>query len=320
MIIVSLIFYSLLSHSQDVFCSEQKIIVPKKKAYKSVMSAPGKKVASSTELSTRSQALLVHTRYPQLLQAEPYNPHKTRNLYDATKPYRLSRSQLQNFLKCERCFYRNHILHIKDEPSLPFSINNAVDALSKKEFDQHRQTQTVPEIFAEKGYSLVPFNHPNITQWQDQLHHGLEHAIPGTNFIGYGGIDDMMQDPVTKKIFLIDHKATSKQGTVTIDAPWQDGYKQQIEIYQYLAEKNGLDVADTSYFVYSNARKDLEGFHNRLEFTRDIIPYEGDRRWVEQAFIAAYHCLQGTLPMLTPSCAQCQTFKAIQEKIEQKDS
>jgi hypothetical protein len=50
----------------------------------------------------------------------------------------LSRSKLELFTECPRCFYANLKLGIKRPPSFPLSLNNAVDALFKKEFDQHR--------------------------------------------------------------------------------------------------------------------------------------------------------------------------------------
>jgi hypothetical protein len=43
-------------------------------------------------------------------------------------------------------------------------------------------------------------------------------------------------------------------------------YKRQLEVYQWLLRQNGLDVSDTGYFVYTNARIDLDGFNDRLEF------------------------------------------------------
>jgi len=43
---------------------------------------------------------------------------------------------------------------------------------------------------------------------------------------------------------------------VTLDAEWQDGYKRQMEIYQWLLRQNGLKVSDTGYFVYCNGKTD----------------------------------------------------------------
>ena len=55
------------------------------------------------------------------------------------------------------------------------------------------------------------------------------------------------------------------------DADWQDGYKRQMEIYQWLLRKNGLDVSDTGYFVYCNGKTDKEAFDGKLEFDIEFI-------------------------------------------------
>ena len=38
----------------------------------------------------------------------------------------------------------------------------------------------------------------------------------------------------TDQLIIVDYKATSKDGEVSLDAPWQISYKRQVEIYQWL--------------------------------------------------------------------------------------
>ena len=54
------------------------------------------------------------------------------------KAYPLSRSKVDNFLKCPRCFYIDRRLGISPPSMPPFVLNNAVDKLLKKEFDNYR--------------------------------------------------------------------------------------------------------------------------------------------------------------------------------------
>ena len=70
---------------------------------------------------------------------------------------------------------------------------------------------------------------------------------------------------------------------MTLDADWQDGYKRQMEFYQWLLRRQGLQVSDRVWFVYCNGRRDLEGFGNRLEFRVKMIPYDGDDAWIVDA-------------------------------------
>ena len=69
-----------------------------------------------------------------------YRGRRSRNLYkpDDTKPFKLSRSRLELFAKCLRCFYIDSRLGLDRLPGFPFSLNNAVDSLLKAEFDHFR--------------------------------------------------------------------------------------------------------------------------------------------------------------------------------------
>src|SRR3989339_1664927 len=71
-----------------------------------------------------------------------YNPNRKRNLYNSQEPFRLSRSKIDLFIKCPRCFYLDRKLGVGQPPGYPFSLNSAVDKLLKKEFDIHRANNT----------------------------------------------------------------------------------------------------------------------------------------------------------------------------------
>ena len=75
---------------------------------------------------------------------------------------------------------------------------------------------------------------------------------------------------------MVDYKATSKKGEVSIDADWQIGYKRQIEFYQWLLRGNSFDVSDIGYFVYCNGITEKDEFNNILEFKTKLIPYKGN--------------------------------------------
>jgi hypothetical protein len=62
---------------------------------------------------------------------------KSRGLFDcdSTKPFKVSRGQIEAFIECARCFYLNHRNGIDRPSSPPFTINMLVDRLLKKEID-----------------------------------------------------------------------------------------------------------------------------------------------------------------------------------------
>jgi hypothetical protein len=113
---------------------------------------------------------------------------------------------------------------------------------------------------------------------------------------------------------VVDYKATSKDGKVDIDGFWQQAYKRQLEIYQWILRQSGFKVSNSGYFVYCNGKKDREAFDGKLEFDIDLIEYVGDDSWVEPKLIKAKECL--TLPeppAPTETCELCRFKKAIKK-------
>ncbi len=237
-----------------------------------------------------------------------YRSQRTRNLYDpfVTKPFKLSRSKLELFLRCARCFYLDRRLGVGQPPGYPFSLNNAVDTLLKKEFDKYRAEQKPHPLCVENGIDAIPFKHEDMDRWRNSLHAGVQYIVPNTNLMFYGGLDDIWVDSKTNELIVVDYKATSKASEVTLDADWQIGYKRQAEIYQWLLRKNGFAVSDTAYFVYCNGKADKESFDKQLHFDVSVLPYEGDDSWVEGAIMEAYQCLKSpTIPPKTETCDYC---------------
>lgn len=241
-----------------------------------------------------------------------YNPNRKRNLYDpnSSEPFRLSRSKIDLFVSCPRCFYLDRRLGIAQPPGYPFSLNSAVDTLLKKEFDVHRASGSAHPLMQEYGVDAVPFAHEKMDEWRDSLRHGITVPIEGSKVTVTGGVDDVWQTP-DGKIIIVDYKATSKSGEINLDADWQDGYKRQMEIYQWLFRKNGFDVSNIGYFVYCNGDSDKEAFDGRLEFNIKLIAYEGDDSWVEQTINNAIECLNSDIiPLSGDDCDYCKYRQA----------
>ncbi len=239
-----------------------------------------------------------------------YSGKRTRNLYNSSdEQFRISRSKLDLFIECPRCFYIDRRLGVGRPPGYPFSLNSAVDTLLKKEFDQYRESGTVHPLTKEFGLDLVPIKHDFLDAWRDSLRRGITYLVPGTNLVLTGGVDDVWVDPKTEELVIVDYKATSKNGEVSLDADWQVGYKRQMEVYQWLFRKNDFKVSDTGYFVYCNGRTDGDDFHAQLEFDIKLLPYKGDDGWVENAVLEAHKVLcSDDLPIKGDDCDYCTYF------------
>jgi hypothetical protein len=244
-----------------------------------------------------------------------YKPPRRRNLYEpgSAKPFKISRSKIDRFVECPRCFYIDRRLGTDRPPGFPFNINSAVDTLLKTEFDVHRSEGSQHPLQAAYGIDAIPAAHANIDVWRENFK-GVQHLHEPTNLIITGAIDDLWIDGDGSYI-VVDYKATAKKEPVTsMEAAWMDGYKRQMEIYQWLLRRNGLDVSDTGYFVYCTGRPDAEAFDAKIDFDVHLIPYQGNDDWVEPTIVALHACLnQPEIPQASWRCDYCAFVGAVDD-------
>jgi len=241
---------------------------------------------------------------------------RIRNLFDpaAKTPFKLSRSKIENFTRCARCFYLDRRLGIGQPSMPPFNLNTAVDTLFKKEFDIHRAAGKAHPLMEKYGVDAVPYAHELLDEWRENFK-GIQYHHKPTNFLVTGAIDDLWVNPAGELI-VVDYKSTSKDAEITLDDQWKDSYKRQMEIYQWLFRQSGFPVANTGYFVYANGRTDRKAFDGKLEFDVTVLPYTGDDSWVEEALDAAHDCLMSDdLPEPNSTCEYCH-YRAEAAKVE----
>ena len=244
-----------------------------------------------------------------------YNSKRTRNLYDpnSSEPFKLSRSKIDLYINCPRCFYLDRRLGVARPPGFPFSLNNAVDALLKKEFDLLRKDKEAHPLMKRYGIDALPVIHEQLNEWRE-IFKGVQYLDKPTNFIITGAIDDLWQNSAGEYI-VVDYKATSKNQEITkLNKGWQDSYKRQMEVYQWLLRKNGLKISNTGYFVYCNGKTDLDKFDGKLEFDLTLIAYEGSDNWVEDKIKEIHVCLQqDQIPKPGVDCDYCAYRDAVSE-------
>lgn len=230
-----------------------------------------------------------------------------RNIFrpDSSEPFRLSRSKIDLFTECPRCFYLDRRFGV-GRPSMPgFTLNVAVDHLLKKEFDIHRAKGEPHPLMKKHGLDAVPFDHPQLDVWRENFK-GVQYVYEPANFLVTGAVDDIWVSP-NGDLHVVDYKATSKEEDPNLDGIWQQGYKRQMEVYQWLLRGLGFQVSNRGYFVYVNGKKDRAAFDAKLEFDVLLIPYDGNCDWIEPTLMKAKACLASDeLPPSGPErCEYC---------------
>lgn len=246
-----------------------------------------------------------------------YNPNRSAEWNYGGPKWKLSRSKIDFFLECPRCFYLDNKLGTK-RPGMPsFNLNIAVDELFKKEFDEYRRGGKRHPIMDEYHIDAVPLMHKDLDTWRDPFE-GITYLHNETNLLVSGGIDDVWQDK-DGSLIIVDYKATSKDGKIETlaDSSWEDQYKRQIGVYQWLLRQNGYAVQKTGYFVYANALRTEEKFDNKLIFETTLVPCEGDDSWIDGTLNSIKACLESeTYPESGSGCEYCPYREACGKKLQ----
>lgn len=163
----------------------------------------------------------------------------------------------------------------------------------------------------------LPYQHAELDNWRDPFV-GVMYNHPKYNFTISGGIDDVWVN-AKKELIVVDYKATSKAGSITSlsDSSWEEQYKRQLGVYQWLLRQNGFTVSDTAYFVYCNGDKTQERFDNKLQFETTLIDCQPKTDWIEPTLEKIKLCLDSDMyPATNTSCEHCLYREAVGKKLQ----
>jgi len=218
-------------------------------------------------------------------RSKPYQPGQI-------EPYKLSRSKIELYTQCPRCFWLDVRKKITRPSSPPFNINKAIDELFKKEFDRYRAESKPHPLMTDNQIKAIPYQHKDLDTWRYNFT-GITTLHKPTNLHIFGAVDDVWINDAGELI-VVDYKATAKNKPVMQLGPegtWHDMYRRQMEVYQWLLKQNGFAVSDTGYFVYATGRQDLDGFNNKVEFHTYVFPHHGNSDWVERTIVDMKACM-----------------------------
>ena len=232
-------------------------------------------------------------------------PYNGKYIPDRDDFYKLSRSKVDFFLNCPRCFYIDRRLGISQPSGFPFNLNSAVDNLLKNEFDHYRSIQKPHSYIERLGLNAIPFQHEKLDKWRNNFS-GVVFQHEKLKLHLFGAVDDIWLNLDTNELIVVDYKATSKNSEINLNADWQIGYKRQMEFYQYLLRKNGFKVSNTGYFVYCNGIRQKERFDEKLDFEIYLLDYTGNNDWIEKTLTNLVETIKGNdIPNHTEGCEHC---------------
>jgi len=152
------------------------------------------------------------------------------------------------------------------------------------------------------GIDAVPFKTPEINKWRHNFS-GVEYNHKPSGFLIHGAVDDVWVNP-NGELIVVDYKATGANQHKIYDS-----YKRQMEIYQWLLQKNDYPVSNLSYFVFARVNK-AGGFgmgKGSLLFDIFAEPCRVDNSWVDNIIPKVREIFDlETPPASSPDCEHCK--------------
>ncbi len=216
---------------------------------------------------------------------------------------KISRSKIDLFVKCPRCFWLDVKHGVKQPPPAPYTINSAIDYLLKQEFDVYREKGEPHPIMKAHGIDAIPYKSPEMDKWRHNFTGVRHHHVP-TDFMVFGAVDDVWISP-KGQLIVVDYKATGAN-----EHKIHESYPRQMEIYQWLLKQNGYDVSPVGYFVFARVDK-ADGFSNgqgkpNLTFDIFVEPLKGDPSWIPDTLVRARAVLDSdNPPAAAEKCEYC---------------
>tara|TARA_B100000315_G_scaffold12696_1_gene11991 strand:- start:668 stop:1558 length:891 start_codon:yes stop_codon:yes gene_type:complete len=254
--------------------------------------------------------------------------------------FSISRSKVENFIKCSRCFYLNLVRGLMEPDCPKMTLNTLTDTLLKKEFDSCRKKNTSHRIL--KKYKLnhiVPYKNDNFAKdeygkvvkkykgkkneqsvklldaWRD-FRYGVRRRFKNTNIILYGAVDDIWFNSKNNELIVADYKSTQKEESIKqetyFDDQYKKGYKFQLDFYAYLLkgqkEINGIDndISNDAYFLVVNARGLEKSFDGKMIFEEKLIRHTIDDSYLEDTIENMIVTINSTkIPPSERMCKNC---------------
>lgn len=161
-----------------------------------------------------------------------------RKLYNPedSEPYPLSRSRIENFINCPRCFHLEERQGIKAPSGPQFLLNSGIDTLYKNEFDSYRKKKIPHPLMEKNNINAIPFSHKDLDLWRNNFK-GIRWFDEKHNFTLFGAVDDLWINE-KEEIHIVDYKSTAKKDfSPNFTSGYQVAYKRQLEIYHWLLKK-----------------------------------------------------------------------------------
>ncbi|OHA15930.1 MAG: hypothetical protein A3A10_02090 [Candidatus Tagabacteria bacterium RIFCSPLOWO2_01_FULL_42_9] len=209
-------------------------------------------------------------------------------------------------MECPKCFWLQKVNGIH-RPSQIFALQSNFDKILKNYFDKFREKNELPPELMGKVEGMLFNNKEILEKWRNALRPTLKYIHPeNENFILAGGIDDCLITDEPSSLFgekyyiPIDFKTT---GSSSFEENSEKYYQHQLDIYNFLLEKNGYKTKGLAYLVYYKPESVAD--EGLMKFQIVVKKMETDHRRALRLFEDAIEILNGPMPKSHSDCGYC---------------
>ena len=217
---------------------------------------------------------------------------------------RLSKSALDNFVRCPRCFHLEKVEGIKQPGGIRSGLPMAMDRVLKAHHDEHRSAGTVPLEWAAalpgwKLYDGKRISMADLRNWRKGLAVDIEGVTLST------ALDEMLFNQTLGLWSMADYKTKAK---ATDKEDTQKYYGTQASAYDLALNINGYKTDGSARFLYyfpedvdtsedgSIPSPDENGSSLTMGWRCQVITIKADHDRIKKLVLSAAACLSGPLP------------------------
>ncbi len=226
-----------------------------------------------------------------------------------TIPLRLSKSQLDKFQSCARCFWLKHRAGVDQPDMISSKVWKGVERITQGYYDEHRAAKTTPlHLVGQRGVpeGSIPYQEGRIDlkslrYWGK----GLAFEVDGVRVTT--ALDDMLQVADTAveggiRYIVDDYKSKSKP---TDEEATAELYQNQADVFDYACNVNGYPTDGVVIFDYwSPARVEgaeppspVDPFgHTVQRWVGQVVPLKANHERMKAIVRAAAACLESRIP------------------------
>ena len=211
--------------------------------------------------------------------------------------YKLSPTSLNLMLECPRCFWLTQHKVWKRPVGIFPSLPSGMDKILKEHFDRFMEKGELPPEIRETCKGCKLFNDkPLLEIWRNNRK-GIEFLDKNTGVLLHGAIDNIL---ISKngKLIVLDYKTRG----FPVKEDTHEDYQSQMDLYNFLLNKNGYETEDYTYLLFYYPKEVLET--GEVIFDTELVKMKINVKEGEKVFNDAVALIEGEEPK--EKCEWCE--------------